>query len=80
MVCVAVWILRRRSPELERGFRTPLVPLVPIIGIFVSLVLIASLPSVTWVGFAIWIALRVVIYFLYSRRHSRLATERNTGL
>jgi basic amino acid/polyamine antiporter, APA family len=80
VVCAAVWILRWRSPELERGFRTPLVPLVPIIGIVVSLILIASLPSVTWVRFAIWIAIGVVIYFAYSRRHSRLATERDTGL
>ena len=80
VVCVAVWILRWRSPELERGFRTPLVPLVPIIGIVVSLIPIASLPSVTWVRFAIWIAIGVVIYFAYSRRHSRLATERDTGL
>jgi len=80
VVCAAVWILRRRNPELERGFRTPLVSLVPIIGIVVSLVFIASLSSVTWVRFAIWIAIGVVIYFLYSRRHSRLATERYTGL
>ena len=80
VVCAAVWILRRRSPELERGFRTPLVPLVPIIGIVVSLILIASLPPVTWVRFAIWMAIGVVIYFAYSRRNSRLATERETGL
>lgn len=80
VICAAVWILRWRSPELERGFRTPLVPLVPIIGIVVYLTLIASLPSVTWVRFAIWIAIGVVIYFAYSRRHSRLAAERDTGL
>jgi APA family basic amino acid/polyamine antiporter len=80
VICAAVWILRWRSPELERGFRTPLVPLVPIIGIVVYLTLIASLPSVRWVRFAIWIAIGVVIYFAYSRRHSRLAAERDTGL
>ncbi len=80
VVCAAVWILRRRIPEMDRGFRTPLVPLVPIIGIVVSLILIASLPPVTWVRFAIWMALAVVIYFVYSRRNSRLATERETGL
>jgi len=80
IVCTAVIILRRRSPELERTFRTPLVPLVPIIGIIFSLVLIASLPASTWVRFAIWMLIGIVIYFLYSRSHSRMSSERETGL
>jgi APA family basic amino acid/polyamine antiporter len=52
----------------------------PIIGIIFSLVLIASLPAGTWVRFALWMLIGIVIYFLYSRSHSRMATERETGL
>ncbi|MCA3747590.1 MAG: amino acid permease [Rubrobacter sp.] len=73
IVCASVWILRRTRPDLPRSFRTPLVPLVPIIGIAFSAVLIASLPPATWARFAVWMAVGLVIYFLYSRRRSLLA-------
>ena len=75
IVCSSVVILRYRSPEIERTFRTPLVPFVPLVGIGFSLVLIASLPPATWVRFAIWMAVGFLVYFAYSRRNSRLARE-----
>ncbi|MFO5183451.1 amino acid permease C-terminal domain-containing protein, partial [Salmonella enterica subsp. enterica serovar Typhimurium] len=62
IVCASVWILRRTRPDLPRSFRTPLVPLVPIIGIAFSAVLIASLPPATWARFAVWMAVGLVIY------------------
>jgi APA family basic amino acid/polyamine antiporter len=72
IVSAGVWILRVRKPELSRPFRTPGVPLVPILGIVVSLYLMASLPLVTWERLIIWLAIGMVIYFSYGRKHSKV--------
>jgi APA family basic amino acid/polyamine antiporter len=72
IVCAGVWILRRRNPNLHRPFKTPLVPLVPILGILVSLGLMASLPLDTWIRLIVWLAIGMVIYFTYGRHHSRV--------
>jgi APA family basic amino acid/polyamine antiporter len=72
VVCVAVIVLRYRSPEIPRSFRTPLMPVVPAIGVLFSLWLIISLPWETWVRFAVWLVVGLAIYFGYSRRHSLL--------
>src|SRR5262245_33278692 len=72
IVCAAVMILRVRRPDLPRPFRTPLVPLVPILGIVVSLGLMASLNGITWVRLVVWLVIGMVIYFTYSIRHSKL--------
>ena len=73
IVCAGVWILRRRRPELHRPFKTPLVPLVPILGILISALLMAALPAATWLRLLIWLAIGLVIYFGYGRHHSRVA-------
>jgi basic amino acid/polyamine antiporter, APA family len=70
IVCAGVWILRVRSPEIPRAFKTPLVPLVPILGIVSCFGLMAGLPKDTWIRLIIWLALGLVIYFVYSRHHS----------
>jgi APA family basic amino acid/polyamine antiporter len=70
IVCAGVWILRVRSPEIPRAFKTPLVPLVPILGILSCFGLMAGLPKDTWIRLFIWLALGFVIYFVYSRHHS----------
>jgi APA family basic amino acid/polyamine antiporter len=72
IVCAGVWILRVRRPELHRPFKTPLVPLVPILGIVISFALMASLPIDTWWRLIIWLAIGMVIYFGYGRHHSRV--------
>ncbi|MFN7946994.1 MAG: amino acid permease [Blastocatellia bacterium] len=72
IVCIGVWILRRRRPELERPFKTPWVPFVPVAGIVISLLLMASLPLDTWIRLIVWLVIGFVIYFSYSRRHSRV--------
>jgi basic amino acid/polyamine antiporter, APA family len=72
IVCAGVWILRKRRPELRRPFRTPLVPLVPILGIGISFALMASLPLATWVRLFVWLALGMAIYFGYGRYHSHV--------
>ncbi len=72
IVCFGVWILRKRRPDLHRPFKTPWVPVVPILGILVSLGLMASLPLATWIRLIAWLALGMVIYFTYGRRHSHV--------
>src|SRR5271166_3074346 len=72
IVCAGVWILRVRRPELHRPFRTPLVPLVPILGILISFGIMASLPGDTWWRLIIWLVIGMVIYFGYGRHHSRV--------
>ncbi|HJU27954.1 MAG TPA: amino acid permease C-terminal domain-containing protein, partial [Candidatus Binataceae bacterium] len=72
-VCLGVWILRRIDPELERPFRTPLVPLVPILGAASCVLMMFGLGIVTWLRFLIWMAAGFLIYFGYGRFHSRVA-------
>jgi len=72
LVCAGVWILRHTRPDLERPFRTPLVPLVPILGILSCLGLMLTLPLDTWIRLAVWLVLGLAIYFGYGRRRSTL--------
>ena len=72
-VSLSVIILRRRRPDLPRGFRVPFYPLVPLASLACCLMLIAALPRDTYLLFALWIAAALVIYAAYSQRHSRLA-------
>lgn len=72
MVCLAVLIMRKRRPNLERPFRTPWVPFVPLAGIVLSGVQMLSLSLDTWVRLIVWMALGIVVYFAYSRRRSLL--------
>lgn len=72
-VSLSVMILRRRRPDLPRGFRVPLYPLVPLASLACCLMLIAALPRDTYLLFALWIGVALVIYTAYSQRHSRLA-------
>jgi len=72
IVSAGVWILRRKRPDLPRPFKTPLVPLVPILGILTSLAAMLSLPAKTWWRLLIWLLIGMLIYFFYSRKHSRV--------
>jgi len=72
IVCAGVWVLRVRSPTMDRPFKVAFVPLVPILGILSCLGLMASLPGDTWIRLIVWMAIGLVIYFLYSRAHSKL--------
>jgi len=75
LVCIGVMILRRTQPEAKREYRTPLVPLVPILGILFCGGMMASLDGDTWLRLIVWMAIGVVIYFAWSRRHSRIGRE-----
>lgn len=70
VVCTAVLIMRRTNPEAERPFRCPMVPLVPILGIIMCLVLMFSLPWPNWLRLIVWLLIGLVIYFSYGRHHS----------
>jgi APA family basic amino acid/polyamine antiporter len=72
IVCAGVLVLRRRQPNLPRPFRTPFVPLTPILGIGFCLYLMIGLPLDTWLRLAIWLAIGLAIYFLYGIKHSVL--------
>jgi len=72
LVCLGVNVLRRVNPERPRPFRVPFVPIFPILGVFMCLALMLSLPVMTWIRFVVWLAIGLVIYFLYSVRHSKL--------
>jgi APA family basic amino acid/polyamine antiporter len=72
IVCAGVWLLRRRRPDLPRPFKTPWVPVVPILGILVALLMMVSLAGATWIRLVIWLAIGMVIYFTYSRHHSKV--------
>ena len=73
IVSTGVIILRRRRPDLPRGFRVPLVPWLPLVSIAFCLVLMLSLPLQTWLRFFVWMAIGMVIYFGSSKRRSTLA-------
>jgi APA family basic amino acid/polyamine antiporter len=72
LVCAGVWILRVRNPEAPRQFKTPLVPLVPILGILSNALMIYGLGWTNWARLAVWLVIGFVIYFAYSRSHSKL--------
>ena len=79
LVNVGVIVLRRTRRDLERPFRVPFVPVVPIIGILLCGVLLAGLPLDTWLRFIIWMAIGLVVYFTYSRRHSRVRLSKGAS-
>ena len=73
LVSAGVIVLRRTRPDLERGFRAPGVPLLPIASIVACVWLMLNLTGLTWIRFLIWMAIGVLIYFAYGRTHSVLA-------
>jgi APA family basic amino acid/polyamine antiporter len=75
IVCVGVLVLRYTRPNIPRPFRTPLVPLVPILGVLTCGFMMSFLPLDTWIRLIVWMAIGLVIYFTYGRRHSRVNLE-----
>ncbi|MGW2154262.1 amino acid permease [Nonomuraea sp. NPDC001699] len=75
IVNVGVLVLRHRSPELPRSFRTPLFPLTPVLGAVFCVIVMAGLAGVTWAAFGLWMLVGLICYFLYGYGHSRLNAE-----
>ena len=78
IVCGGVWYLRVKEPNRPRPFKTPLVPLVPILGILVCGYMMWNLPGDTWLRLIVWLVIGFVIYFTYSRHHSVVAQQQRT--
>jgi APA family basic amino acid/polyamine antiporter len=76
LVCLGILVLRRTRPNLERPFRTPFVPLVPILGALACFIQMAGLPWPTWERLLVWLAIGMVIYFGYGRRNAALMRAR----
>ncbi|MDR0292271.1 MAG: amino acid permease [Elusimicrobium sp.] len=72
IVCISVLVLRKTHPAIKRPFKTPLVPLVPILGTLVCAAQMAALPMDTWIRLVVWMIIGFVIYFSYGRKHSKL--------
>lgn len=75
LVCIGVIVLRKTRPDLDRPFRTPWVPFVPIMGIICCLGLMATLPMDTWLRLIVWLLIGFSIYFTYGRKHSVLQRQ-----
>ncbi|MGS0687182.1 amino acid permease [Nakamurella sp. GG22] len=80
LVSIGVIVLRRTRPDLERSYKVPLMPVVPILSVLACLWLMINLTAITWVRFLIWMALGVVVYFLYGKRHSLVQRRAGDGL
>jgi APA family basic amino acid/polyamine antiporter len=75
LVCAGVWIMRRRRPDLPRGFTVPALPLVAVLGIVVCGAMIYGLGWTNWARLIAWLIIGLVFYFAYGRRHSRLGAS-----
>jgi APA family basic amino acid/polyamine antiporter len=72
LVCVGVWVMRKKMPDLPRAFKTPMVPLVPILGIAVCLFMMVFLPMDTWIRLLVWMLIGLDIYLVYGAKNSHL--------
>ncbi len=78
IVCIAVMVLRSTNPDQSRPFRTPFVPVVPILGILFNGYMMYKLGWINWARLIIWLIIGLVIYFTYSRRHSRISNPQQS--
>lgn len=76
IVCASIIVLRRTHPDLPRPFRTPLVPLVPALGVLITVGQMFMLPWATWLRLIVWMAVGIAIYFFYGRHNSKLAAAK----
>src|SRR6266853_447540 len=79
LVCGGILILRRTRPDLERPFKTPWVPVVPVLGILSCLGLAATLPVATWIRLFVWMAIGLAVYFGYGQKHAVLRRDPSSG-
>ncbi len=77
LVCIGVWVMRKKMPNLPRAFKTPLVPLVPILGIATCLFMMVFLPMDTWIRLLVWMLIGLDIYLVYGAKNSHLGDGTN---
>lgn len=82
LVCIGVWVMRNKMPNLPRAFKTPLVPIVPILGIGVCLFMMVFLPMDTWIRLLVWMLIGMDIYLVYGAKNSHLGdgTDSRKGM
>ena len=78
LVCIGIWVMRVKMPELPRSFKTPMVPLVPILGIVTCLFMMVFLPMDTWIRLLVWMLIGIDIYLAYGAKHSKLGNGTTT--
>lgn len=76
LVCIGILVMRKRMPDAERGFKTPFVPFVPIMGITICVLMMVSLPLDTWIRLILWMLIGLDIYYFYGLKHSHLNTDK----
>jgi APA family basic amino acid/polyamine antiporter len=76
LVCIGIWVLRVKQPDAPRTFKVPMVPLIPILGVCTCLFMMVFLPGDTWIRLLVWMAIGIVIYFVYSRHRSVLRNKK----
>ena len=79
LVSIGVVVLRRTRPDLERSFKVPFMPVIPILSVLACLWLMINLTAITWVRFVVWMAIGVVVYFVYGKSHSMVGRRRHEG-
>ena len=79
LVAMGIWILRHTDPDRPRPFRTPWVPVLPIVSALFCIYLMLALPLLTWIRFGLWMAIGLALYFLYGARHSKLRARHAGG-
>jgi APA family basic amino acid/polyamine antiporter len=77
LVCIGILVLRKRDPERPRAFRTPWVPMVPVLGVSSCLYLMLGLPWITWIRFGLWLVVGLVVYYSYGFKKSTLREVRS---
>jgi len=82
LVCIGIWVMRKKMPELPRAFKTPMVPLVPILGIVTCLFMMVFLPMDTWIRLLVWMLIGLDIYLVYGAKNSKLGngTDSRKGM
>lgn len=78
LVCIGVWVMRNKMPELPRAFKTPMVPLVPILGVATCLFMMVFLPMDTWIRLLVWMLIGLDIYLVYGAKNSHLGNGTST--
>jgi APA family basic amino acid/polyamine antiporter len=74
LVCVGILVMRKTMPNVPRAFKTPFVPLVPVLGIITCLFMMVFLPADTWIRLLIWMVIGLDVYILYGIKNSKLQT------
>jgi APA family basic amino acid/polyamine antiporter len=80
MVSIGILVLRRKRPDLKPAFRVPFGPVIPVLSALLCIYLMLNLATLTWVFFAVWLAVGLVFYFSYGHWNSRLRREEAAGI